>query len=285
MKGLAYIACCAVAAGLELQSFAAVRCVASVPYDKAIGEYGLGDLYLPESMGSAVDVLLLIHGGGWTALDRHSMDGVAEFFARELGFAVFNIEYRKASAKSPWPACGDDCLKAARFVLSGGLARGQGVGCGRLWICGASAGGHLALWTLTHLPPEKVAGVISISSIGDPEPFLKRHEDIRRALLPNGGSDGALDPRPFVRPGMAPALFTHADEDEVVPIGSHRAFADSYRAAGNSVDFFSYSQDVYEGLTGHCIWLPGVQPHRLIPKIERRIGRFVTAVRRGVERK
>lgn len=285
MKGLVYIACCAVAAGLELQSFAAVRCVASVPYDKAIGEYGLGDLYLPESMGSAVDVLLLIHGGGWTALDRHSMDGVADFFARELEFAVFNIEYRKASAKSPWPACGDDCIKAARFVLSGELTRGHSPGRIRLWICGASAGGHLALWTLTHLPPEKVAGVISISSIGDPEPFLKRHEDIRRSLFPAGGSTENLDPRPFVKSGMAPVLSTHAEGDEVVSIESHRTFADSYRAAGNQIDFFSYSQNVQKGLTGHCIWQPGVQPHRLIPEIERRIGVFVTAVRRSMERK
>lgn len=69
------VAALLVSAGLALSSFASVRCVADVPYDRSIGESGLGDLHLPEGAGSTTDVLLLIHGGGWTALDRHSMDG------------------------------------------------------------------------------------------------------------------------------------------------------------------------------------------------------------------
>ena len=75
-----------------------------IPYDSGIGDYGLGDLYLPDRVESTTPMVLVIHGGGWSGLDRASVAGIADFFQKELGFAVFNIEYRLANAASrPWP--------------------------------------------------------------------------------------------------------------------------------------------------------------------------------------
>lgn len=252
-----------------------MRVIADVPYSSGCHDIQRGDLYLPGNIDRRTQMVLLIHGGGWTSMSRHDVVGIAEFFAKDLGFAVYNIDYRLISKDVPWPACGDDCVKAAEFLLKGSLATEHGLHYDRIWICGGSAGGHLALWTLTHLPRHKVAGCISISSIGDPSPYLESRDWLCRKLYASKDLPRRMDPRPSIRPGMAPLLCTHATEDAVVPIASHKAFADAYASAGNRVEFYEYPSGMRAGLTGHGIWIPGSKPHRLIPEIEARIRAFV----------
>ena len=277
---------------------------ADAPYAPENGAFGLGRLIMPVRPKPDTPVVLAIHGGGWSAGDRKSWEGVARFWRDELGCAVFNIEYRLASATNRWPACGDDCVAAAKWILSpaftelsGGVLKPK-----KIWICGGSAGGHLTLWTLTHLPPEKVAGAVSISAIGDPAPDFAVHagryrtlfgEAARSASAPYQGADAgragaprtpsvlaAMDPRSAIRSGMAPLLCTHAEGDQVVPIASHLAFAAAYRAAGNICEFFRYPCNVQPGLTGHCIWRPKSHPHKLISPIEERIRAFFNKVQK-----
>ena len=260
--------------------------IRNVPYDPGIGKFGLGDLYLPDRHDATTPLVLCIHGGGWRSGNRKSWSGVAEFFRGELGFAAFNIEYRLAP-ENRWPACGDDCVKAARFVLSEDFKKRYGLSYDKIWICGGSAGGHLTLWTLVNLPPESVAGAISISAIGDPVPDFRLHHDRYSALLGEGVDEAALagiNPIALVKPGMAPLLCTHTTRDGVVPIESHRAFADGYRAAGNRCEFFEYEKPVVPGISGHCIWIPDSKPHRLIPEIEGEIRKFVQAASVGAAR-
>ena len=257
------------------------RIVRAVPYAPGLGPDGCGDLHLPAS-DSAPPVLLLIHGGGWSAGNRGGMAGIAEFFTDDLGFAVFNIDYRLASVTNRWPACGDDCLAAANWLFSDEFARIAGFSPSRIWLCGGSAGGHLALWTLVNLPPDKVAGCVSISSIGDPAPDFFLHRGRYTALFGKEVSYSSLDamnPLPRVRQGMAPLLCTHAGGDGVVPVASHRAFAEAYAAAGNRCDFFEYPCDAEPNTGNHCIWRKGRK--RLLNIIEQRIARFVREVEAG----
>jgi acetyl esterase/lipase len=261
------------------------KVICDIPYDSSIGRFGLGDLFLPDAVNGeqgtgrgSVPFVLTIHGGGWSGGDRASWEGVARFFTGQLGFAAFNIEYRLASATNRWPACGDDCVKAARFVLSDEFKKRFSLSHDKIWICGGSAGGHLTLWTLVNLPPEKVAGAVSISSIGDPAAAYRALRGCYRSLFGAkvGGNDfAAMNPILRIKPGMTPILCTHATEDKVVPIASHKAFADAYCAVGNVCEFFEYPTGVRDGLTGHCIWFPGSKPHRLIPEIETEIAAFV----------
>jgi len=264
------IAVCVAAAGAAV--------VRDIPYASENGKFGLGDLYLPERVSPETPVVLAIHGGGWGSGDRYSWSGVAEFFWRDLGCVAFNIEYRLASAANRWPACGDDCIKAANWLFSDDFRKRAGFSPKKIYICGGSAGGHLTLWTLVNLPPEKVAGAVSISSIGVPEAAYRALQGCYRSLFGAkvGGDDfAAMNPILRIRPGMAPVLCTHATEDKVVPIASHKAFADAYRAAGNVCEFFEYPAALREGLTGHCIWIPGSKPHRLIPELEAQIAAFM----------
>lgn len=254
------------------------RRIRDIPYAPENGMFGLGDLYLPESLSGKSPVVLAIHGGGWNSGDRYSWSGVAEFFCHDIGCVVFNIEYRLASAASRWPACGEDCVKAAKWLFSDGFRERAGFSPEKIYICGGSAGGHLALWTLVNLPPEKVAGAVSIASIGDPKAAYHALKGCYHQLFGakvRKSDFAAMNPIRKIRPGMPPLLCTHAMEDKVVPIASHKVFADAYRAAGNACEFFEYSANVQNGLTGHCIWIPGSKPHRLIPEIESRIAAFV----------
>ena len=254
------------------------RVVRDIPYDPALGADGLGDLYLPDDVRPETPLILVIHGGGWSALHRPSIAGIAEFFQRDLGFAAFNIEYRLASAKNPWPTCGDDCVAAAKFVLSDAFRAKYGLSHKKIWITGGSAGGHLVLWTLVNLPPESVAGAISISAVGDPALDFHTRHGRYVPLFGKGVTEEslkAMNPIPLIRKGMAPLLCTHADTDQVVPIASHRAFADAYRAAGNRCDFYEYRHDEEPNEGGHFIWRPKSNPHKLLACLEARMEKFV----------
>jgi acetyl esterase/lipase len=259
--------------------------IRDIPYARENARFGLGDLYLPERVTPETPVVLTIHGGGWSAGDRYSWSGVAEFFCRELGCVSFNIEYRLASAANRWPACGDDCVKAANWLFTDDFRKHAGFSPKKIYICGGSAGGHLTLWTLVNMPPEKVAAAISISSIGEPEIDFSVHAGRYKALF--GKSCGKeelsrMNPIHRIKSGGVPLLCTHTTEDKVVPIGSHKAFADAYRVAGNICEFFEYPTTIQDGLSGHCIWIPNSKPHRLIPEIEEKIKEFMKRVNRGL---
>jgi len=252
------------------------RIVRDVVYDGMIRDSGLGDLYLPKSITPETPVVLAIHGGGWSSGDRFSWSGVAEFFWQSLGCVVFNIEYRLSGSENRWPACGDDCVKAANWLFSGDFRKRTGFTPRAIYICGGSSGGHLSLWTLVNLPRERVAGCISISSIGDPVPDFKMNKGRYVRLFGEDVSAKSLElmnPISRIKSRMAPVLCTHTTEDPVVPISSHKAFAEAYRAVGNQCAFYEYPSD--KRLIGHCIWIPGSTPHRLIPEIEAQITAFM----------
>ncbi len=243
-------------------------------YHPAAGERGLGDLYLPKQPDNA-PVALTIHGGGWSAQDKSSFCGVAEFIA-SLGWAVFNINYRLTSIV-PWPACGNDCLAAAKFLLDGKEPEFAGLDRRKLLICGGSAGGHLALMTGLRLPPERVAGIISISGIDELTSDYALHTARYCPFFGSGVTEekkAQANPIHYLRPDSPPVLLTHWDDDQVVPVECARRFRDRGRALGCRVDYYEYST-VDEG---HGIWIPNSMPHRLYPHLEKELARFIKSV-------
>jgi len=245
----------------------------------AVLTLGVGDVHVPEKVTDRTPCVLLIHGGGWGAMKRQDVVGIADFLRRDLGCVVYNIDYRLASKENPWPACGEDCVAAAKFMFTEAFAQAAGVRPRQLWVMGGSAGGHLALWTGLSLPADQVAGIVSLSGIGDPAPDQAAHPARYRGLFggaePTAARFDAMNPMRLIRPHGPKILCTHATEDRVVPIASARNFANAYRAAGNEIEFHEYPATYQRGLTGHCIWIPGSQPHRLIPMLERRIAYFM----------
>lgn len=250
-------------------------------YDMANPADCAGDLYCPDCSNGSDAVVLCIHGGGWSALDRGSFAGVAEFLC-DNGFPVFNIDYRLLG-KGPWPLCGDDCLTAAEFLRNSDPPGPPPGSARRLFIVGASAGGHLALMTGLRLPTAAVAGIVSISGIADLVPDMKSTPDRYQSFWSHPPADHEIalaSPLSYIRAEQPPILCTHSRFDEVVPWESQYNFAEKCRAIGAPVDFYSYDR---KG-EGHCIWIPGSQPHRLYADIERKILDFLSPRRSPVNK-
>lgn len=237
-----------------------------------------GDLFLPAKVTSETPFVLNIHGGGWSAMSRKDAAGISAFLV-ERGCAVYSIDYRLASKENPWPACGDDCLKAADFIIRGGLAA-QGLKPSRIWIIGASAGGHLALWTGLHLKAEQVAGIISVSGIADPIPDAKanpaRYVRLFGGREPNDADFDSVSIMKLVRKNGPPILLTHAREDTVVPVESAANFYNAYKNAGNNIFFYQYSAKDEANTGGHAIWRKDYPVRkRLLNCIENEIAPFI----------
>ena len=122
-----------------------------------------GHWFIPKTRHSNA-TLLHFHGGGYTfyaAVSHH----FAACLAHTLGVTVFAPDYR-LTPEHPHPAQLDDGLAAYAYLIN------KGIDPATLILCGDSAGGHLALMTLTkltqaHLPkPALTLGLSPWTDIG-----------------------------------------------------------------------------------------------------------------------
>lgn len=230
-----------------------------------------GDLYLPESAApaSGFPAVLLIHGGGWSSMDRSAVAGAAEMLCRE-GFAVFNIDYRLAP-EHPWPAGLNDCQKALEHLVEK-LGSAYGLDLKRIFVAGGSSGGHYALITGFTAPPRSVAGIVSISGIDDVYSDFELRPGRYGTLMGHPASAEELkeiNPSRYFYEGAPPVLCTHFFRDTVVPVESCLDFAAELRRRGGKVTLYLYDFD-RDG-EGHAIWRPGTSPRLLYPDLEQHI--------------
>lgn len=247
----------------------------NIAFRPEIGNFGLCDFFLPDRASVPDIAVLTIHGGGWGAMSKESFEGIALWLCNELGLPVCNINYR-LTGTAPWPACGDDCLAAADFLLKSSLIPG----CPekrRIFVLGGSAGGHLALMTGLRLPPEKVVGIVSISGIGDLNEDRALDPARYRGLFGHEPSEAEIrnaSPASYLTPDSPPIFCTHEFGDIVVPIASAKSFLEAVRKNGTDSETFFYSKPEETGYS-HRIWIPGSAPHKLYPEIEAAIASFI----------
>ena len=97
------------------------------------------DLYLPEQPGARRPIIMNVHGGGWSGLDK----GWCPFPLRmvEQDYAVASINYR-LSHQAIYPAQLHDCKAGVRWLRAN--AARYGLDGEHIGVWGDSAGGHLA---------------------------------------------------------------------------------------------------------------------------------------------
>ncbi|MCU0720150.1 MAG: alpha/beta hydrolase, partial [Pirellula sp.] len=125
------------------------------------------DLFYPSEAlpdGEKRPVVLMIHGGAWTAGDK-SYDRVHARKLAARGYCVVVINYRLAPTHK-FPAQLDDCRLALSWIMSQAEQRSLDVD--RIAAWGYSAGGHLtALLALTEAPkPEGSAPRLQVCVCG-----------------------------------------------------------------------------------------------------------------------
>jgi acetyl esterase/lipase len=137
--------------------------VVDLAYRSDTGRYGRGDLFFPASK-AANALVLLIHGGSWSSMDKSAMHGLAAFLVQNLNLAVFTINYRLVGQSAAgWWDCVEDCHKALDYILTEHLPFRLPHKLRSAIVIGASAGGHLAMMTGLTCQPDKVQRVVSIA--------------------------------------------------------------------------------------------------------------------------
>ena len=140
-----------------------------------------GELYLPDS-DALHPVIILVHGGCYREeYNLKPMSTVARALTKE-GFAVWNIEYRRAGNGGDYPQMFLDVAHAADYLRKFDVRHNLNLD--QVITVGHSAGGHLALWLgarhkipktsdLYIIDPLPIQGVVSLAGITDLEHAIR----------------------------------------------------------------------------------------------------------------
>ena len=212
--------------------------------------------------GEPRGVYLHLHGGGWMfgAADMQDVDLRA--LADATGLVAASIEYRLAP-EHPFPAAVDDCVRAARWVVGGGLGTPPWFAIG-----GESAGAHLAALVLQHVRGFAKANLVygaydlgltpSVRRWGDRNVVLSCPivEHFVASFAPGRSREECrapeLSPLYADLADMPPALFTVGTLD---PLLDDTLFMyERWRAAGNAAELRVWPHAVH-GFNGFTLVL------------------------------
>nr|WP_206038195.1 prolyl oligopeptidase family serine peptidase [Rhodococcus sp. HNM0569] len=198
-------------------------------------------MYTPTDVSGPVPVVMLIHGGYWSA-DFHL--NLATTLASELarrGVAAWNVEYRRVGAGGGWAETSAD-IEAALAATASVLPSRSAVplDTADVRLVGHSAGAQLAAWVAGQpecaVRPTRLvsqAGALDLAS---------------RAAARTGGSalealfgvSYADDPQVYRQasplhrvPIGVPTVCIHGVEDTQVPVQASRAYVDAARLHGD----------------------------------------------------
>jgi len=218
-------------------------------YGEAGGEKLLLDAHIPSGTGK-FPVVIVVHGGGWTAWDKESPTDIVPVFAPvATNFTWFTINYRLAPTNQ-WPACFEDVQTAIRWVKS--HATGFKGDAKHIALLGYSAGGHLV--TLAGTLTNAETRVQAVAAFAPPTDLVSDNE--RRGALTRsmcalfGFSSSNLtdearavlkahSPSTYVHAGMPPYLIVQGSADKTVPAEQSQAFQEQLRTAGNDCDLIT----------------------------------------------
>ena len=187
-----------------------------------------------------VPVVMLIHGGYWSA-DFHL--NLATAFAVELarrGVAAWNVEYRRVGAGGGWARRARTSLPRSPRPRRAAGASPIPLDLGNVRIVGHSAGAQLALWVAGQrdslVRPERVvsqAGALDLAS----RSATRRGGVVLEDLF---GVDHASDPQIYLDasplhrvPTGIPTVCLHGAEDLRIPASGSRVYVERAVAAGD----------------------------------------------------
>lgn len=225
--------------------------------------YGAGSpdqhclLRLPK--GPVRGTAVLVHGGGWTQDSRADQLDPMSMALAAIGYATWNVEYRRVGGSGGWPMTFEDMAAAVDRLASltayesgtdpRGLLR-------RVVLIGYSAGGQLVTWagsrndrTPGGAPKVVPDAVISLS--GELNLTLAAEPDKTEGEVPGlmGGTPAQVprryalgDPTRLV-PAPMPVYVAQAIDDGIVPPEQATTYVAAARAAGGMVQLINVAGD------------------------------------------
>ena len=207
------------------------------------------DLAMPKEGSGPFPAVVCVHGGGWKAGNRQSMEKTIETLAAR-GYVAVTVSYRLTPA-ARFPSQIEDCKAAVRWLRAN--AAKYHVNPERIGAVGFSAGGHLVCLLGTSDKndglegqggnPEQSSRVQAVVSFFGPTDFTTKtwSEDVEKQfLIPFFGA--TLDENPaiykkassisYVTKDDPPFLFFHGTRDELVGLRHSQLLADKLKDVG-----------------------------------------------------
>jgi len=203
--------------------------------------------------------IVWIHGGGWNSADPSSFGDGYDFYL-EKGAVCFGIDYRLVPDQEIdtdcvyIKRCVSDCVESIGYIRKN--ADMFGIDPHKITVIGESAGGHLALCTVTDVvkqidenampdaciaynPVTEMVGKWAdcASKVSDgltSEQFLKRHGIIRK-----------ISPANNIIKTDIPLLLLTGIDDKVVYAGDVIEFCEDYKKVGNDAEIVLYKNTVH----------------------------------------
>jgi acetyl esterase/lipase len=211
------------------------------------------DLYLPQGPGPH-PVVVMIHGGCWSAPWDRTLMNLASDDLRKRGIAVWNIDYRVIENGNGYPHIFDDTFAAIHaLTINGHQYR---LDAQRAVAVGHSAGGHLALWyaskrrrwapppNVRMIPPPELRAVVSLGGLPDLElaerpPGSGCGTEVIGQVIGRGRA-GRTDPfadTSVPRMGAIgiPQVLINGTQDRIIPTHFAEDYAGKMRAQGDNV--------------------------------------------------
>lgn len=228
------------------------------------------DIYLPNTVSSSHEAIVLIYGSAW--FGNNMKQAAYHTFGKHLldsGFAVITINHR-ASTDDPYPAQINDVKAAIRFIRAN--AEQYGIDESFIGITGFSSGGHLAsLAGTTNGVQESTINNVTVDIEGNVGPYTSysstvhavvdwfgpidmslmdeckgpKGNDSPEAVLVGGNpSDhlnmiALLNPITFLDEKDPHFLLIHGDADNVVPHCQSELFSNSLQEKGLLTEFIT----------------------------------------------
>jgi acetyl esterase/lipase len=188
------------------------------------------DLRVPDGAGPH-PLAIVLHGGFWRAPHTRGNTNALAVALAGAGWATANVEYRRLGP-GEYRATLDDVAAACDR-----LGELQTVDLDAWLAIGHSAGGHLALWLAARGGALRAA--VALGGVCDLEAAARAHIGGDAVVEFLGGEPesataayDAADPGRLLPLGV-PQLLVHGTDDDRVPIGLARAYAERARAAGD----------------------------------------------------
>ena len=208
------------------------------------------DLYLPANRSQNTKIMVLVHGGGWSAGDKNEMNAIRNLLRSDFpNLAIVNINYRLADdANAPYPMQINDIssiiehlkINKTKYTISDNLG-----------FIGISAGAHLALlWSYAFDTNNQVSMVCSIvgpTNFTDPAYLNNVNPDLQE-LLDLYGSDVPIafleevSPYHQVTDIAPPTILFYGGQDPLIPTTQGTALRDKLLNLGVTHEFTLYPE-------------------------------------------
>jgi len=215
------------------------------------------DIYLPANRTLDTKVMILVHGGGWSAGDKNDMNGFVDLIFQNFNnIAVVNINYRLADENNqPYPMQTNDITTIINHLKDN---QTNYVIDDEFGFIGTSAGAHLSLlWSYAldiNNDIKMVCSIVGPTNFTDPA-YLNNPNPEVQDLIDLFGMDATtefleeISPYHRVTASAPPTILFYGGQDPLIPTTQGTDMRDKLVELSVTHEFTLYEDEAH-GWTG-----------------------------------